>query len=115
MDINLNPEATDNELKIEAAYTKCNSDRNRNHDIDDVPMHGPPIREDIPHNISIEEATKKAELLMNDHNLVICRKMEIMKPKNSPWRGRHPTSRVSVPQASSSSRQYTHGNSNYRS
>ena len=112
MDVTLNPNSIDKELKLDAYYAKKNSDRNRCHDIDDVPMRGPPHRDDIPHNISVEEVTKTAEFLMNDDNLKICRRTGIMKPKNSPVR--RPTSTVSA-WAPHEKPQYIQKAQNYRS
>ena len=42
MDVELNADEIDNELKLDAKYAKINSDKNNFFDIDDVPIRGPP-------------------------------------------------------------------------
>ena len=82
--------------RLEANYAKRNYDNSRLFDIDDVPSTGPPKIHQIPHDILVDHATKIANMLMNDDNLVICRKTGMMMPKKKAT-GRVPTSMVTRP------------------
>ena len=73
----------DDQMKYEARYAKFNSDRSRNHDIDDVPMRGPPQIQKLDSDASVEQIEKIASELINDDNLSICRDTGIMKPRDS--------------------------------
>ena len=98
LDVNINTKSTDHDLRIDANYAKCNSDRNGQHDIDDVPIWGPPLVERFPAQISMEKAAATASRLMNDDNLVICRKTGMMRVKDKVTQGRkRPASTVVRP------------------
>ena len=75
LDCELNEEEVDPELRCDARYAKRNSDNNRFYNIDDVPIRGPPgnLGDDVESVISITEATERANELLNDDNLYICR------------------------------------------
>ena len=53
---------------LQTKYAKCNSDRNRFFDIDDVLMRGPTGK-----RYSTEQIHRTAERLMKDKNMAICR------------------------------------------
>ena len=100
MDAQLNHDI-DDEMKYDIRYAKRNLDNNKFYDIDDIPIrgprqHGPPMVEDIPSDISVEEATNTAEKLMQDDELYICRYTGMMHSKNDK---RQPRSEVHRPSA----------------
>ena len=75
-------------------YAKRNSGNSKCFHIDDIPIRdpSPPQGNDFPAEISIEEATRIANRLMNNKNLVICRKTGMMQPKQDVQKNRRPTS-----------------------
>ena len=81
MDMQLNPDNMDQDLRYDSRYAKRNSDMNKMYDIDDIPIRGPQNDTDIASDISIDEATAIANQLMNDENVSICRTSGMMKIK----------------------------------
>ena len=94
MDANLNQHEVVESLQIDANYAKRNSDQNRCHDIDDIPVRGPPTSATLPMDISVEQATATANMLLNQNNLYICRKTGMLIPKGTHTR-QPPSSTVS--------------------
>ena len=82
MDVKLNGDQIDNELRFNAGYAKRNSDKSSFYDIDHIPLRGPPRIKSIPENITLEQAAQTATMLMNEDNLSICRTTGMMRPKH---------------------------------
>ena len=76
LDMQLNTTDFDHETTTQVKYAKKNSDNNRCYDIDDVPIKGPHKTQydsDIQSVISVTEAIKTANELLDDDNIVLCR------------------------------------------
>ena len=129
LDVQLNDEEVDDDVRLQAKYAKRNSDRNRFFDIDDIPIRGPPCvpDDDIQSNISITDATEIANALLNDDDLYICSTSGIMRRRSggkekternpSPRKaaGKQPSSTVTRPkQPSQPEQRYNSHNSRYR-
>ena len=110
MDVTLNGEEIDDELRLDAAYAKRNFDNSRFHDIDDIPMCGPPKRY-TDKDITVEHATATANMLMNDSNLRTCRKTGMKIPKGY---SRPATSTVSRPPLQRSALDRRHGDRRHK-
>ena len=83
LDYELNKEDMDDDFRAQVVYAKRNSDNNRFYNIDDVPIKGPPRDDDdIQSLISLTEATNTANELLNDDDLIICRKTGMMRKRN---------------------------------
>ena len=84
LDMELNEKELDTQIKLDTRYAKKNSDRNRCYNIDDIPIRGPPRdSEDIESVISISDATKTANDLLNDQNLYVCRNTGMMRQRDT--------------------------------
>ena len=95
IDAELNLESMDRDLRYDSRYAKRNSDNSGSHDIDDIPVRGPPRVERIPKSISMEQATETANRLMEETDLFLCRKMGMMRAREPvPVPRRKPTSTV---------------------
>ena len=94
MDVNLNNESTDHNLRIDASYAKRNSDNSRFYDVDHIPIQGPPPRDDFPDDMSVADAAAITERLLNDNNLYTCRRTGIMRQKQDQPRRNQPQSTV---------------------
>ena len=115
LDIHLNSDTIDHDLENDARYAKRNLDRNRFFDIDDIPIKGPPNYDDIPSDISENEATKLANELINDDELYICRKSGMRKHEREKLRERYePVPTTSRPAQRDDYRSYHGNNSSYK-
>ena len=108
MDVQLNPDEVDEDLKYDARYAKRNSDLNKFYDIDDIPIRGPPLIEGLDSDASVGDIADSAARLTDENTLYTCRRTGIMRSRSRDQNRRRPTSTVSVPPERRNARDHAH-------
>ena len=98
LDLQLNADEIDVEMKCDARYAKNNSDTDRCYDIDHIPIRGPPKIDELDSDFLVEEVAAMASNLMNDDNVSICRETGMMRLKSAARSKKEVSSVINRPQ-----------------